>query len=288
MRSPSSLLCRREQFCVDQDAVALHPEQHFPHRHFDRAVNVVELGVSRQRRVQHLVQAQRDIGVLRRVIGGAFDRHLLEGDAVCALAGDLIVGDGPHVQVSRRQVVQVVRPVRLDDIRFQQRVVRDSGECKALVGEHMLVVLDVLAELLPLWIRKPRREPPQHARAIELVRHTGVAMSEGDVAGASGFGRERDAHDAPLHRIQIRGLGVDRDQRRSIDSLEPAFERRLVEHGFIVRCDKRSAPSAPASSRRSDARQSPARLCRRWCRRRRPPQRHPAANRRPLCHAARS
>ena len=57
------------------------------------------------------------------------------------------------------KVVHVVQPMRLQHVRLQHGVVRDAGEHDAVVGEYVLVVLDVLPELFRARILEPRLEP---------------------------------------------------------------------------------------------------------------------------------
>ena len=60
--------------------------------------------------------------------------------------------------MARGEIVHVVRLVRLDDIRLEQRVVRRARQHDAVIRERVLIVFDVLADLLVLVARKPRRE----------------------------------------------------------------------------------------------------------------------------------
>ena len=76
------------------------------------------------------MQLHRDVGILRRVGGRVGDAHLIEADLLRALSRDFRVGDRLDVQVPPREVVHVVRPVRLEHVGFQQRVVFDAGEGK--------------------------------------------------------------------------------------------------------------------------------------------------------------
>ena len=85
------------------------PEQHLAHRHLDRLVDARELLVGGDLRIQRLVQLQRDVGVLGRVLGRALDVHLLEADPLRALAGHLVVGDGLQAEVALGERVHVVR-----------------------------------------------------------------------------------------------------------------------------------------------------------------------------------
>ena len=72
--------------------------------------------------------AQRHIGILGRIGGGAFDRHLLERDAVAPGAGDLVVADRRMAEMQLRQFVQPVAVhaglLRVGD---QHRIVERRG-----------------------------------------------------------------------------------------------------------------------------------------------------------------
>jgi hypothetical protein len=114
----------RQKRTVDQHAVALHREQHFTHRHLDVFVDARQLGVDRDLRMQGVVDPHRDIDILGRVLGGAFHRHLLERNAIGALAGDVVVADRRQVEMPQREAAEVVRS-RFEHVRLRQRVVRD-------------------------------------------------------------------------------------------------------------------------------------------------------------------
>ena len=153
----------RQQRRIDQHARALHPEQDLAHRHFERCVDVQQPRLPRDARIEHVVQLQRDVGVLGRVRGRGIDVDLVEADLLRALAGDFRIGDGLHVEMPPRQGVHVVRLVRFQHVGFEQRVVRHAFERDAVVGQHVLVVLDVLAELPARRIGEPGRKAGEHA-----------------------------------------------------------------------------------------------------------------------------
>jgi hypothetical protein len=76
---------------------------------------------------QHgLVQAQRDVGILGRVFGGAIQFDLVEADHVGALAAHVDERNRGVAEVAHRHRVHVVRLVRLEHIGLQQRVVDDA------------------------------------------------------------------------------------------------------------------------------------------------------------------
>jgi hypothetical protein len=66
--------------------------------------------------------------------------------------------------------------VGFEHVGLQQRVVRDAGQRDAVVGEDVLVVLEVLAEL-GVGVRfQPGLQPRQHFVAAAAGRRAGVAV----------------------------------------------------------------------------------------------------------------
>ena len=172
---------RAEQRRVDQHAVALHAEQHSRTGISMSAIDGASLAsaaicgysASCSRSVTSASSAAYSVARSTATCSN--------GDAVRALAGDFVVGDRLHVEMPPREAVHVVRLVRFEHVRLQQRVVRDAAQREAVVGEHVLVVLEVLPELLLRRIGEPRREARQRRGTVELVRRAGVAMRERDV-----------------------------------------------------------------------------------------------------------
>ena len=74
---------------VHLDAGALHVQQHGNQAAFDLFVQRQRAGEA-QPRTQRAPEAERDVGMLGGIGGGAIDRHLREGEAVAAGAGDLV------------------------------------------------------------------------------------------------------------------------------------------------------------------------------------------------------
>ena len=208
---------RGKQRRVEHDAVALHVVQDFAHRHFDRRVDVVELGIGGDARIQAAMELQRDVGVLGRVGRRIGDAHLVELDLLRALAGDLGVGDRLDVQVAPREIVHVVRTVRLEHVGLQQRVVRDAAKHETVVREHVLVVLDVLAHFLARRVREPRREARERLGERQLVGHARIAVRERDVARDPGLDRERQPDELRSHRIEAGRLGIEADELGALD-----------------------------------------------------------------------
>ena len=57
-------------------------------------------GLGRDLRPQHLVQAQRHVGVFGRILGGLVHRHLAEGDLLRAFAGHVFVVNGADAEIT--------------------------------------------------------------------------------------------------------------------------------------------------------------------------------------------
>src|SRR5437879_9424975 len=71
----------------------------------------------------------------------------------------------------------------LQHIRLQQRVVLDALQRDAVIGQHMRVVLEVLADLRMARRLQPWAQLLEHALQPELLRRPRVAVRERDVAG---------------------------------------------------------------------------------------------------------
>ena len=67
----------RKDLPVDLDAAPLHAREHRHQRPLQPLVDARD-ALGRQPRLQHAPDAQREVGVLRRVAGGAVDRHAVE------------------------------------------------------------------------------------------------------------------------------------------------------------------------------------------------------------------
>ena len=132
------------------------------------------------------------------------------------------------------EVVHVVGPVRLQNVGFEQCVVGDAGERQSVVGQHVLVVLEVLPQFLSFRIGEPRREPREHAVLRKLFRRPGIPMRERQVARVAGLDRQRHADDPCRHRVEARCLRVEADEIGALDRCHPALERRRIEHGLVV------------------------------------------------------
>ncbi len=238
----------REEVRVDEHAVSLHHEEHAEHRHLDLGVHVSELRVGLDPGPERVVKLERDVGVLGRVLRGGLDAHLVEGNRGGALARHLVVGDGLRAEVAKRQRVHVVALVALQHVGGEQRVVGDAAHRDAVVGEHVAVVLRVLAQLRALRVLEPGLEPRERALAVELVGRAGIAVRERHVARLARLDAEGKAHELGRHRVEARGLGVEAGEPGGGDPRDPALEGGLVEDRLVAAVGDVSPRRARANS----------------------------------------
>ncbi len=224
---------------VDQHAVALDAAEHHHAGHLDLFVDEQRPGLLAQLRPQHLVHVQRHVAVFAGVLGGALHLDLRERDLVDALAAHVFVAQAAAPEVARGQALQAVRLVRLEHVALQHGVVRIASHHDAGIGEHMRVVLDVLAELERLLVLEPGLQRGQHLGDRQLIRRVGIAVRERDVGRLADRHRQRDADDARRHAVERIGLGVDGGQRRMPDAFQPALQRLVRQHRFVVLVDAR-------------------------------------------------
>ncbi len=110
-------------------------------------VDAAEAGLVGELRMQHVMHAQRDVGVLGGIGCGAFDIDLVEADLLGTLAAQVFIGNGVEAKVAAAQLAEVVALVGFDDVALQHGVVGDANQRNAMVGEDVLVVLGVLQHL---------------------------------------------------------------------------------------------------------------------------------------------
>ena len=176
---------------------------------------------------------------------------LIKADLVGTLACNRLVGHGLAAQMTPCHGIHVVGPVRLQHVRFKQGVVLDPFQTDAVVLEHVHVVLEVLAKLAMLITFKPGLELVEHGRAIKLLRHPGIGMGERDIAGTAGLNGQRNTDQLRHHRIQRRGLSINRRQRRRLDAVKPALQGFICDHGFVFQ--RRQGRYLDAGERIDDA-----------------------------------
>jgi hypothetical protein len=114
--------------------------------------------------------------------------------------------------MAQRQAGQIVRAVGFEHIGLQHGVVRIAAHGDAVVGKHMLVVFDMLAQLLLAGVFQPGLEPGQHHVHIELLGHVHALVAQRNIGGLAHGHAEGDADDAGHHLVQRIGLGIQRRQ----------------------------------------------------------------------------
>ena len=87
------------------------------------------------------MHAQGYVGVLGRVVRGASDIDLGEGNPVGALAGDGVVADRGQAAMARGERTEVVCLVRFQHVGLQQRVLDHTAQLHTVIGEDVAVVL---------------------------------------------------------------------------------------------------------------------------------------------------
>ena len=194
---------RAQQVGVELYAGAFDAAQDRQQRHFDIAVNRLQMRRRDQGRVHVQVQAQRDVRVFGGVGAGTFDIDLIETDLAGALAAHFLVFDRRLAQMPRRQRVHVVAFVRLQHIALQQRVVRDAVQIDAVVHQHMPVVFQVLADLGLAGVFQQRLQPGEGCCERQLRRRAGIVMRQRQVGRFARADRKR--HADQLRRASDRG-----------------------------------------------------------------------------------
>jgi hypothetical protein len=228
------LALARQHGGVDQHAMALHTRQHLAGGNLDVCVHVRQPRLGQHARQEALVHVQRHLAVFAGVFGGPRQLHLLERDLVGALAAHVFVAQALAAEVALGQRFQAVVAVRFQHVALQQRVVHVATHGDAGVGEHVAVVLDVLAQLVVARVLQPRPQALQHGLQGQLLGRAGVAVGQRHVGRAAGLHREADAHDARTHRLQAVGFGVHGHQLSGAQAFEPGFQPLPAEDGFVL------------------------------------------------------
>lgn len=123
--------------------------------------------------------------------------------------------------------------MRLQHIALQHGVMRIAPNLDAMVGQHVPVILDVLAELGPCRIFQPRAQPVEHFLQGELLACIGAFVGQRNVGRFTGMHAQADPYNTGLHGIERSGFGVDGSEFRRIDATQPFLELRLRADGVI-------------------------------------------------------
>ena len=181
------------------------------------------------------MQAQGDVGIFGGIGAGFFQIDLVEGQLFGTLAGNGFVGDGLLAQVFPGQAVHVVAGGhRVIDIGLQHGVLGDPLQIDAVIGEHVLVVLEVLPHLFLLRIFQQRFELLQYLVAVELVRRTHVVVGQGHVSRFARFHRERHPDNFGVDVPQAGGLRVKGEQVRGLQAPDPIVQFVLLGDDAVL------------------------------------------------------
>src|SRR6266571_2815698 len=178
-----------------------------------------------------MVDLQCDVGVLGGVRRRPRDIDLLEGNALYAGAGHLVVGEGLHAEMAGGKAVHVVTRVALQHVGLEQGVVGDAPQCDAVIGKHVLVVLDVLSELFVPRALEPGLEDRERRLDPQLLRRPRVVVRKRKIGRTARDHGKRHAHELRLHRIEARRLGVEGHELGRFEVLQPAPESRFSSRG---------------------------------------------------------
>ena len=149
---------------VDRDAGVLHVRQDGHERHLDVA-RQGRKALLLEFRLQPLLQAPRDHGVLDRVLGHLVDGHGVHRPLVLLRAQEVRDRDHLVPEVVERQRVQpVLSPAGVRQVRRDHGVEERLGQVDAGPPADQQVVLDVLAD--------QQASPPRERRVICIRRGT--------------------------------------------------------------------------------------------------------------------
>ena len=173
---------------VDHRAPLLHAGQYWNQWQVDIFVHFLQPAGFFQLRTQHLVQSQGDIGVFCGVGASLLQINLVEGQLLGAFAGDGFESDGLLAQVLHGQRVHVVtRPYGIEHVGLQHGVFRNAFQMYAMIGQHVLVVFEVLAELGFLRVFQQWFQLIQHCVPVQLFRGAHIIVAKWHVGSLVGL-----------------------------------------------------------------------------------------------------
>ena len=182
-------------------------------------------------RSQRLVQSKGDIGVFCRVGASLLQINLVEGQLLGAFAGDRFESDGLLAQVLPGQRVHVVtRPYGIEYVGLQHGVFRNAFQVDAVVGQHVLVVFEVLAELGFLRVFQQRFQLVQHCFPVQLFRGAHIIVAKWHVGSLAGLNGKGHTNDIGVHITQAGGLGIKGEQRCLVEAINPGIQLCLIGH----------------------------------------------------------
>ena len=132
------------------------------------------------------------------------------------------------------QAGQPVRFVHLKHVALQHGVVGIALHFNAVVGKHMPVVFDVLAEFGLGGVFKPGLEARQYLVTRQLRRCVGVVVGQRNVSRCARRDTEAQSHDLGAHGIKRRGFGVHRNKLCRFDLAKPLVKRLPAKDRVVM------------------------------------------------------
>ena len=213
---------RRQHVAVHPHTGTLDLGQHRYQRHLNLLEQVVLTSLFLQPLKQHLMQAQRDLGILSGIGTGVLQGHFVERQLVLAFARHLFKRNGLVAEILERQRVHVMaRPGAVEDIGFQHRVKTHAGKRNAMVAKHSTVVLKILTDLFLIRILQQRPQCLQHFFAIQLRGRIKIIVRKRDISPLTGFDCKGDTDNPCPHGINGCRLGIESEKRRLGKALKP-------------------------------------------------------------------
>ena len=213
-----------EQGHVHAHAVLFDAREHRHQRHLDGFEELMQGRGLLQPRVERLMQAQGDVGILRGIGGGGFDGHLVERELVATAPGDVLEVNGAVLQMLLGEAVHVVAAEAcIEHETLEHGVEAHPLHSDTMAPQHMQVVLDVLPYLGFAGIFEQRAQALEHLRHRQLLWCADVAMGERYIPAAPRGHGKSEPHQPGAVTVQRVGLGVQTQQRRRL---------KLPQHGL--------------------------------------------------------
>ncbi len=120
------------------------------------------------------------------------------------------------------------------DIGLEHGVIAHALDPDAVIGQHMGVVLQVVAQFWVLGILEQRFQRREHPGTRQLRRRAGVVMGQWHIGRDTRFDTERHADDLGDHVVEARGLRVECEQGRGAQPRQPGFKVIPAQHCFVA------------------------------------------------------
>ena len=179
------------------------------------------------------MDSQRLVRVFTRIFSGFSNFNLVEFDLVDPFTAQVFIADATAAQVALGQAPQAMGLVDFQHIALEHGVVDIALHFNTVVGKHMPVVFDVLAELASGGVFKPWLETGQNLVSQQLHWRVRVVMRERNVGGLARSNAEADADNLGAHFIQRGGLCVHRHQLGGKEPGQPFIKSFPRKNGVI-------------------------------------------------------